>query len=221
MERLERLERRFEEERLKTQKDAWDKARVVGTVVGAVGVPVVVLVLGGLINATLKSREVDAQYVALAVQVLRDRDTTPGSAEMRQWAVSILERLGPVGIPEESRAALVRGETSLPAPPWGVWYARGQPVDTGSRDLEIARRSELWGRAVEFLRNDLPADEKATIRRLINKDPATWWAPYYHGWGTAVRNRLREAGFGEREFRITSLESVFMELIKEAVREQP
>lgn len=30
------------------------------------------------------------------------------------------------------------------------------------------------------------------IKRDYEKDPEKWWADYHHGWGTAIRNHLRD-----------------------------
>ena len=94
------------------------------------------------------------------------------------------------------------------------------PVEDEHRDQEIARAdSALWDAAVAFLRKDL--GETILDIRLAIATPSEygWVAPYHHGWGTAVRNRLRMNGFGEVEFGIHNLDNIYVSLVEEAVKE--
>lgn len=88
-----------------------------------------------------------------------------------------------------------------------------------SEDLTAARKSAKWPEAVEFLKVELPEYDKALIRRAIESPPDEfgWVAPYHFVWGMSIRNRLRDAGFGEDAFGIQNLDNVYAEIVEAAV----
>lgn len=47
-------------------------------------------------------------------------------------------------------------------------------------------------KGVEYLKGLIPDDDKIQIKMEYEKDNKTWWAMYHHGWGTAIRNSLRD-----------------------------
>lgn len=92
------------------EKDRWDKLEVVAKLIGAGSV----LVVGLAINLTLKDRELQAQYVNLALQVLQRADTATHAAPQREYAVAILDKYSPVRMSDELRRGLRTGEHRLP-----------------------------------------------------------------------------------------------------------
>lgn len=84
------------------------------------------------------------------------------------------------------------------------------------RDLEIARASKHWPRAVTFLRGLLGEDGRARVRKRMRTSPGTWWMDIHFGAGMATRNRLRDAGFGEKRFDIDNLDNIYVALLEEA-----
>lgn len=65
------------------------------------------------------------------------------------------------------------------------------------------------------------ADELKTVVPEIKKayaaDPDGWYVGYHFGWGMAVRNLLREKGFGEEYFKIHNLDDIYVALVVEAL----
>lgn len=47
-------------------------------------------------------------------------------------------------------------------------------------------------RSVEKLKEVLDIETIETIRKEHKTNPDTWWASSHHGWGTAIRNFLRD-----------------------------
>lgn len=82
-------------------KDFWDQLEVMAKVAGAIAVPIVIGVVGLLINSSLKSREIQAEYVSLAVGLLQNADTTAAYRPIRKYAVTILQNYSPVEMPTE------------------------------------------------------------------------------------------------------------------------
>lgn len=87
-----------------------------------------------------------------------------------------------------------------------------------SFDLSRARCSPLWPQAVAFLAGYFSPDLILRIRQVVESKSPHWPARYHSFWGMGVRNALREAGFGEREFGVLNLDNVYVELVEEAVR---
>lgn len=46
--------------------------------------------------------------------------------------------------------------------------------------------------AVKYLKETIPEETVEEIRGMWDKDNSTWWAMIHHGWGTSVRNLLRD-----------------------------
>lgn len=85
-------------------------------------------------------------------------------------------------------------------------------------DLGNAQASPLWQEAIAFLRTELaPVAEE--VRAAISTSPNDhhWIAGYHFGWGMAVRNLLRQHGFGEDDFRIDNLDNIYVELVEAAM----
>jgi hypothetical protein len=92
------------------RKDWWDKLRVIG---GA-AIPIVLAVLGWQVNVTLKERELNAQYVNLAINILQSADSSEATQQLRLWALDIFAMHSPVAMPEGLRAAIEKGQVQLP-----------------------------------------------------------------------------------------------------------
>jgi hypothetical protein len=83
-------------------------------------------------------------------------------------------------------------------------------------DRAKARKSPLWAEAVAYLAEILgPAKDR--IATEMKKDPELWWTEYHFGWGMQVRNDLRTAGFGEKEFEIANMDNIYIPLVEEAL----
>ena len=72
--------------------------------------------------------------------------------------------------------------------------------------------------AVTYLRESviLPSDVD-TIHAAIVANPEAWWAPYHFYAGMAIRNRLRNGGFGEEYWPIWNLDDIWVPLVELAV----
>jgi hypothetical protein len=58
---------------------------------------------------------------------------------------------------------------------------------------------------------------KDEIRKAYAADPKGWYTGYHFGWGMAVRNLLREKGFGEKYFGVHNLDDIYVALVEEAL----
>jgi len=74
--------------------------------------------------------------------------------------------------------------------------------------------------AVTYLREKvIKLSDFAKIREAIDADPDNWVAPYHFFFGMAVRNALRDGGFGEDYFPIWNLDDIYVPLIERAVKD--
>lgn len=85
----------------------------VARILSLIAIPVVLAVVGALIQGTLNRSTVGRDYVQLAVSVLTsDKDKAP--PEFRSWAVDLLNENSPTKFSKEVAARLKAGEISLP-----------------------------------------------------------------------------------------------------------
>jgi hypothetical protein len=82
-------------------KDWWDKAETIAKVLGATAIPVLLLVFGLKINATLQEQALMPQWVSLAVSTVQNPDTTEAYRPIREYGIDILRQYSPVPLPEE------------------------------------------------------------------------------------------------------------------------
>lgn len=55
------------------------------------------------------------------------------------------------------------------------------------------------------------------IKKAIELDKKSWFAEYHFHWGMAIRNILRDNGFGEKEIGVENLDDVYAELVEDAI----
>ncbi len=88
-------------------------------------------------------------------------------------------------------------------------------------DLVIARKSDLWPKAVTFLQGLLWPTVLQQIREVVRIKSPDWPAGYHMGWGMGVRNALRENGFNEDAFGVRNLDNIYVELVEQAALAAP
>jgi hypothetical protein len=76
-------------------KDRWDKMQALGMIM----IPLVLAVIGLMFSSALKERELRAQYVKLATDLLTKNPEDMPSASLRLYAFNILNELSPVPMP--------------------------------------------------------------------------------------------------------------------------
>ena len=94
-----------------------------------VAIPVVIAVVGGLIQSSLSSRNVAQQYVQLAVSILT-QSKAEVDPELREWAVDLLNMNSPTRLGVNVAAQLKAGTLNLPP--------QGNPLE--APNLRLAQR---------------------------------------------------------------------------------
>ena len=86
-----------------------------------------------------------------------------------------------------------------------------------NRNIYDSLNPALRDKAIKFLRKLLTIKTKKEIKIAINNNPEHWFTPYHFGWGMTIRNKLREAGFGENDFEIKNIDDIYVELVEDAI----
>jgi hypothetical protein len=50
-------------------------------------------------------------------------------------------------------------------------------------------------KAVKYLIDHIPDETLRDVKNAMDQNPKEWWIGHHHGFGTGVRNLLREGGF--------------------------
>lgn len=171
-------------------KDAWDRADIIGKLLGSILIPVTLALAGYFVNAALQDRAAKQKTLEIAVSVLQSKDTT--TPELKAWARDVFngalaeagQKLTPAAQKELETKPLPTGDRGTGAgvdlvaefegvslkpykDPTGVWtigygHTRGVTEHTPPITIEEAR---------EFLVTDLQRYNQV-IDRLV-KVPLT------------------------------------------------
>ncbi len=82
-------------------------------IVAAVLVPLAIALFGHFYGAALKERELQGQFVALAVAILREPPQSDTTRALRGWAIDVVNRYSGVTLPETLRMQL-ESQIALP-----------------------------------------------------------------------------------------------------------
>lgn len=87
------------------KKDGWDKAIILFEIL-----KIVCIVVGALvINTTLKTNELEIEYVKVAIEVLKTKPDAE-SKELREWAVQVLDDKSDIPLGEEAKRSLLNNQ---------------------------------------------------------------------------------------------------------------
>ena len=83
----------------------WNKLRIASTTLASILIPVVIVVVSESYTAALKHNEIGARYVEMAISIL-NAPPEPATANLRKWAINVVNHHAEVRIPEEAVAEL-------------------------------------------------------------------------------------------------------------------
>lgn len=103
----------------------WQKAQVIAVVMASIAVPVILAVIGNAYTNAQKEAErvhlrerqeaeLSVRYVELAVEILR-APPRKQAAQMRTWAVQVLDRFSPVSLPSPAKESLATTQLQVAA----------------------------------------------------------------------------------------------------------
>jgi hypothetical protein len=97
--------------------DLWDFAERITRILSLLAIPVVIAIVGALIQSSLARRTVSQQYVQVAVSILTSKETLDPS--LRRWAVDLLNDNSPTHLSQDVMDKLKEGSVKLPSGPSG------------------------------------------------------------------------------------------------------
>jgi hypothetical protein len=75
----------------------------------------------------------------------------------------------------------------------------------------------IANRGIEYLISFLNQDDVQRIKQEFNKDSDTWWASHHHGWGTGIRNLLRDNVCSDDRLPSKNWDDYYIRLVEIAV----
>ncbi|OPY76447.1 MAG: putative peptidoglycan binding domain protein [Syntrophorhabdus sp. PtaU1.Bin153] len=113
-----------------------EKFKTIVTLISAAIIPLVVAFLGNSYTQALKEREVQAQFVKIAVDILQSQPSEY-NRNVREWATQIINRYSGIPLSTEARRDLIE-KVPISATTFGQKYAGGLSADdisTAQQDL--------------------------------------------------------------------------------------
>lgn len=93
-----------------TGQSFWERVEPAAKAISLIAIPLVVALSGWWIQSALKDRELSKEYVEMALSVLVEEEA---NAELRQWAVALLNENSPTQFTPEISQKLISGELNL------------------------------------------------------------------------------------------------------------
>jgi len=94
--------------------DAWDRFETISRTLSIAAIPVLLAVVGWLVQRQLQKQSVSKDYVQLAVSILREPDSSKINTELRSWAVDLLNAYSVVKLSARMSDVLKTGQAVLP-----------------------------------------------------------------------------------------------------------
>ena len=122
-----------------------------------------VLIVGGLvINSSIKGRQIDAQFIQIAVGILQSeiKENNEQDKKLRQWAIRIIDKYSDVDLEEKEKEAL---ETN-PLPKFPISGATA----TGAEGI-LKKGFLPWGTGLESVPITEEEHKRAAAARTLRK----------------------------------------------------
>jgi len=98
------------------KKSSLDVIERVVKLFSLIALPVVLAIIGFLVEAAVKDKSLDRDYVKIALEILQRPVNQESDSLLRAWAVDLLKESSPVKLPDSLRQALIQGSASIPVP---------------------------------------------------------------------------------------------------------
>jgi hypothetical protein len=139
--------------------DRWARAEQFFRILSLVTLPLVVAVGGWVIQRELQDQAVKRDYVQIAVSILREPDQDKVGPGLRQWAVDLLNKTGPVPFADPVAKDLGSGQAVLPAP-------SSEQIQVTRSGLKLSGRGKFFSDWYVLCSADLPAGAKIVAHEL-------------------------------------------------------
>ncbi|WP_154819823.1 hypothetical protein SR858_12725 [Duganella zoogloeoides] len=113
-------------------------------IASAVAIPIVLAVVGWVVQDSISSESIKKDYVTLAIGMLQDEKVK--DPELRAWALSIVRQNSPVPLSSQLQGKIILGAMQAASPvPWPPMpdFAMKPPAKLQDFPLEKIKRGEL------------------------------------------------------------------------------
>jgi hypothetical protein len=90
---------------MSTRSDQLEVWKQIAQIVSALAIPVVLALIGFFVQRSLADAGLKKDYVQMALTVLKEQPNKE-NAELRQWAIAVLDKNSPVPIPSKLKSQL-------------------------------------------------------------------------------------------------------------------
>ena len=94
----------------KPQHTNWEKLKILATAFSIIVTPIVIAWIGSEYNSGIKDREVQGNFVELAVSIL-NQEPNDDNKNIREWAVEIINKYSGVELKSEAKDDLINKVT--------------------------------------------------------------------------------------------------------------
>lgn len=91
----------------KKAKDWWDKGQIIATALGAIGVPLIVFIVGSAISSNLKNQDSQTKLIELSINILTSKSITQENQAIRTWALDVIDMYSEVKMNELQKNILL------------------------------------------------------------------------------------------------------------------
>ena len=86
----------------------WKIFSTITNAIGVIAIPVVIFVLGTLINSSIKQKEANTKLVEMAVSIIKEAPgDTEGNTAIRKWAIDVIDNYSEVKLPKDVKIKLL------------------------------------------------------------------------------------------------------------------
>jgi hypothetical protein len=96
-------------DRMNTTVDRLEKWKQISLILSAVALPIVLAVIGYFVRQSLAEAGLKKDYVQMAIAILKEPPSKE-NVQLRQWAISVLDKNSPVPIPAPLKSELVSNQ---------------------------------------------------------------------------------------------------------------
>src|SRR5260221_5804301 len=114
----------------------WHRINAISGLIAAVGIPLVLALVGHLYTNALKEREIQSRFVELALNILKELPSE-NNRNLRDWALKVVNKYSGVPLGAEAQKDLVENislPTQNPAP-----RSTGLRVHTQTRSGDVTK----------------------------------------------------------------------------------
>lgn len=102
----------------------WEQREAIAKILSLIAIPIVLAIVGWLVQSSLSDRSASQEYVKLSVSILKEpKDKVELS--LRSWAADLLNANAPTKLSPQALQALKEGTATLPAQLTGILGAAG------------------------------------------------------------------------------------------------